>query len=274
VIISRLLGGLGNQMFQYAIGRYLSLKYNVELKLDTELLLWRSTDPNYVPGGVYRNYDLDIFKNINAEVGNFKGGMKIIEPHFHFYPNILDILDNNKDVYLEGYWQTYKYFESISDIIKKDFTFKNKLSGSSENLMKEIQNTNSVLINVRRTDYLNKNFHGIMGNEYIMKGVDIIKSKIDDPHYFIFSDDIKWCEENIKLDNMTIVDHSHKGDRFDFYFQLMIECKHFIIPNSSFGWWAAWLNKDNEKIVIAPIKWFNNDYMNTNDLIPQNWIRI
>jgi hypothetical protein len=120
---------------------------------------------------------------------------------------------------------------------------------------------------------IHTDFHGVMGNDYIMRAVDIIESKIENPTYFIFSDDVEWCKENIHLKNMKIVDHSYAGEKFNYYLQLMISCKHFIIPNSSFAWWSAWLNTNSDKIVIAPKNWFNVD-IDTSDLIPDNWIRI
>jgi hypothetical protein len=114
-----------------------------------------------------------------------------------------------------------------------------------------------------------------MGLDYLEKAKKIIESKISDPHYFVFSDDIFWCEKNIKFPNMFLVDHSYKGRKFEYYLQLMSQCKHFIIPNSTFAWWGAWLNNDNNKLVIAPSKWFTNCDINTKDLIPfKNWIRI
>lgn len=270
MIISKLLGGLGNQMFEYAIGKNLSIKYNTELKLDNRELLDRS-HKNFI----FRNYDLDIFK-IDVEVGNFHSTNIIKEPYFHFNKNVLNILNglSNLDIYLDGFWQSYKYFQDIEDIIRKDFEFKNEILEISKELMHMIENTDSVMINIRRTDYLNTNFHGVMGNEFIMKGIEIIKSKFENLHYFVFSDDIEWCVNNIHIDNLTIVDHSHKGYKFDNYLNLMIRCKHFIVPNSTFAWWAAWLNQNKNRMVIAPKKWFTNENINTNDLIPQDWIRI
>ena len=273
MIVSKLIGGLGNQMFQYSIGRYLSLKYNTSLKLDIKELLYR---PKILRTDfVYRDYDLDIF-NLNLEIGNFSNNNIIYESYFHFNPSVLSILDNHieSDIYLDGYWQSYKYFEQIFDIIKTDFIFKNKISGESEKLLYKIKESDSIMINIRRTDYLNTNYHGVIGVDYVMKAIDIIKSQIKNPQYFIFSNDIEWCRKNIKLNNMTIVDNLHNGPKFSTYFQLMINCKHFIIPNSTFAWWSAWLSNNTNKIIIAPIKWFTNQSINTNDLIPDNWIRI
>jgi hypothetical protein len=141
-------------------------------------------------------------------------------------------------------------------------------------LLTNIRESNSVMINVRRADYLNTDFHGVFGMDYINSAVKIVESKVENPKYFIFSDDIEWCIENIDLPNMTIVNHSYKGPKFSHYLQLMMNCKHFIIPNSSFAWWSACLNQNTDKIVIAPKRWFNRDDINTIDLIPDNWLRI
>ena len=258
-----LMGGMGNQMFQYALGRSLSIKNRLPMNLDLSFLNRRDFGPNFV----YRNYDLDIF-NINPNFGT--GGDIVKEPHFQYSEDLLN-MNIDRHINIEGYWQTPKYFNNIEDIIRNDFQFNDIVPES--NLLNSIRNTNSVMINIRRTDYLNTNFHGVMGNDYIMRAVEIIKSKVENPNYFIFSDDVQWCIENIHLENMTIVDHSYAGNKFNYYLQLMINCKHFIIPNSSFAWWSAWLNNNTDKVVIAPKNWFNMD-IDTSDLIPDNWIRI
>lgn len=270
MIISKLLGGLGNQMFEYAFGRSLSLKYNVDLKLDVTYLLDR-THSNFK----FRDYDLDIF-NISSDVGNFNVSNIVVEPHFHFSQRLINLLDlnSNLDLYLDGFWQSYKYFQDYENVIKRDFKFKNDIIDYSKELEFKIKNSNSVMINVRRTDYLNNSFHGVMGTEFIMKGVEIIKCKVENPYFFIFSDDIDWCINNIQIDNMFIVDHLHKGYKFDNYLNLMKLCNHFITPNSTFSWWAAWLGEKKDKIVIAPNKWFTDSLINTSDLIPSDWIRI
>ena len=111
-------------------------------------------------------------------------------------------------------------------------------------------------------DYYNNAIHLI----YEILGINV--------NFFIFSDDIEWCRYNFKtLNNSIIVDHDHKGERFSNYLALMIECKHFIIPNSTFGWWAAFLSDHPQKTVIAPNKWFNKK-ITTKDLLPNSWIKI
>lgn len=272
MIIVTLMGGMGNQMFQYAFARALSLRNEVPFKIDLSFLKRRDMGPNFV----YRNYDLDLFNVvedfniIGRDVDNL---LKMGEPHFHYSTTLPYMFDFKKhNVHINGYWQSPRYFYDFDKQIREDFKFKNPIKDSE--ILTSIRNTNSVMINVRRADYLTTNYHGVMDMTYINSAVDLIKSKVDNPHFFIFSDDIEWCKENIKLDNMTIVDHSYKGDRFGDYLQLMISCNHFIIPNSTFAWWAAWLNENPEKIVIAPKKWFTDSKINTDDLIPQNWIRI
>ena len=276
MIITRLAGGLGNQMFQYAFARSLSIKYNTNLKIDLSFLKNRNMGPNFT----YRNYELDIFNVVEDFNSTFENCIRFDEPHLNYSKEIVDNINRqiDKDIMIDGYWQSVKYFEESKSVIKSDFTFKSLVDDSSVDKIKlmldDIRSTNSVMLNIRRTDFLNNDFHGVMGLEYINKSTELLESKIDNPKYFIFSDDIEWCKENIKLNNMVIVDHSYKGDRFSYYLQLMKECKNFIIPNSSFAWWSAWLSDSPNKIVIAPKKWFTNESINTSDLIPSDWIRI
>jgi hypothetical protein len=276
MIITRLAGGLGNQMFQYAFARALSIKYNTNLKIDLSFLKNRNMGPNFT----YRNYELDIFNVVEDFNSTFENCIRFDEPHLNYSKEIVDNINRqiDKDIMIDGYWQSVKYFEESKSVIKSDFTFKSLVDNSSVDKIKlmldDIRSTNSVMLNIRRTDFLNNDFHGVMGLDYINKSTELLESKIDNPKYFIFSDDIEWCEENIKLNNMVIVDHSYKGDRFSYYLQLMKECKNFIIPNSSFAWWSAWLSDSPNKIVIAPKKWLTNESINTSDLIPSDWIRI
>lgn len=275
MIIVTLMGGTGNQMFQYAFARNLSLKYNKALKIDLSFLKNKNMGLDFV----YRDYSLNIFnvyEDFNINKNNF---IKINEPCFEYTQSISDIINSNSDVdyLLNGYWQTSKYFKEFEKQIRKDFTFRDEIENSDsyvKEMLNDIKSKNSVLLNIRRTDYLNTNYHGVMDKEYIDKAVKLIESKIKNPKYFLFSDDLDWCIENIKLPNMTIVNHSYKGDRFSYYLQLMKNCKHFIIPNSSFAWWAAWLNQNENKIVITPKQWFTDTNIKTTDLIPNDWIRI
>jgi hypothetical protein len=278
MIIVKLMGGMGNQMFQYAFARSLSLKTNTEFKMDLSFLKRRDLGGTFT----YRDFDLDIF-NISENLikeSPTDNLQTISEKMFSYSQETVDAIKQSigNGLYLDGYWQSYKYFEEFNARIKKDFLFKNSIKNNEDtnvkNMINDIMTSNSVMLNIRRTDYLNNNYHGVMGTEYINEASKIIESKIDNPKYFVFSDDIGWCKENLKLDNMIIVDHKYKGDKFDLYLQLMNSCKHFIIPNSSFAWWSAWLSDNKNKIVISPKSWFTDSNINTNDLIPSNWVRI
>lgn len=278
MIIARLAGGLGNQMFQYAFARTLSLRHNTSLNIDLSFLKNKNMGPNFV----YRNYELDIFHVVEDFDFTFENCIKIDEPFCSKY--LQEMVDSigahqiDKDIMIDGYWQSVKYFAEFESVIKSDFTFKSLVDDSSDDkiqyILNDIRMTNSVMLNIRRTDFLNTDFHGVMGLDYINKATELLGSKIDNPKYFIFSDDIEWCKENIKLNNMVILDHSYKGDRFSYYLQLMKECKNFIIPNSSFAWWSAWLSDSPNKIVIAPKRWLTDENIDTSDLIPSDWIRI
>ncbi len=296
MIVVKLQGGLGNQMFQYAAGRVLSYKYNVPLKLDIRFLLDRTPRKN----AIFRDFDLDIFPNISIDFATKKDIAAFTvpfsaNPFFYFLkrklkrdrnvfketsvnyqPEFNSITGN---VYLDGYWQSEKYFKSLNEIIRHDFSFGTFAVEKNLKLKDEILSQNSVCINVRRGDFVSNpnssGFHGFTGLDYILNAVKLITKKINSPHFFIFSDDIEWCEENIKLDfPLRIVDHSHAGYKFSDYLRLMTYCKHFIIPNSSFAWWAAWLSNYKDKTVIAPVQWFKDDRIDTKDLIPEGWIKI
>ena len=282
-----LKGGLGNQMFQYALGRALSISNKTNLVLDTSYLDLE------IKKITKRNYDLDVFgieiNNINSNTPfifkTFKNKIltnlflmirkvfrvKGQEMSYNFNPEILNV---GSDAYLSGYFQSYKYFEKYKDQIIKDFTFKN-IPNNIEVLAGEISNTNSVCIHVRRGDYVGNKNHEVVNLDYYKKGIDIISQKTKIEKIYVFSDDIAWCRSNLKFDFDTIfVGEEYVGYKDSGHMYLMSKCRNFIIANSSFSWWAAWLAPRSDKMVICPKKWFGDSSINTNDLIPETWIRI
>jgi hypothetical protein len=293
MIIVKMIGGLGNQMFQYAAARRLAEARKTVLKMDLSYLLDRARRKEFI----FRSYSMDIFRCretfaseketvrlterrtskaaalLSKIITTRSSSPVICEPHFHFYKELLGAPDN---VYLDGYWQSEKYFKDIDKIIRDEFTFRAGLSENCKDLAKKIESSNSICLNVRRTDFVTVDSSlQFIGLDYIERGMKKITEMVDHPSFFIFSDDIEWCRENIKHSSpVSFVTHDFAGDRFKDYLQLMILCKHFIIPNSTFGWWAAWLNKNPSKIVIAPKRWFSDPSINTDDLIPEGWVRI
>ncbi len=174
----------------------------------------------------------------------------------------------------DGWWQSEAYFADVAKEIRQEFTFRNKIEGPTLSLLTKIQNCNSVCLNIRRTDFLNNPTLNTTSLAYFERAAQYMIGALDTPSFFVFSDDIEWCLENIKLAApTTFVTHDHKGHKFGNYLQMMAACHHFIIPNSSFAWWAVWLNDAPNKVVVAPQKWLNGDF-NTNDLVPEHWVRL
>jgi hypothetical protein len=287
MIITRLFGGLGNQMFQYAAGRRLAHVLAVELKLD---ITWLGK-----PGS--RAYSLENF-NVResfasaAEIAAVapKGRLGralakkwpkkwpkyIQEKCFHVDPEILNLHDG---VYLNGYWQSEKYFSDIAAILRGEFTVKTPLSGKNKELSEMIASKQSVSIHIRRGDYVaahrTKQVHGACGPDYYFRCADYLKQLVKNAHFFIFSDDPEWAGDNLKqLCPATLVDYNRPDKNYEDLW-LMSRCNHHIIANSTFSWWGAWLNPREDKIVLAPRQWFakkTQDSMKMDDLFPPGWI--
>jgi len=278
MIISRLNGGLGNQMFQFALGYKMSRVLNTELLLDLTLL---KTDK-------LRSFGLGSFNISNKtitiqpeEMSFFKRFFNripsnwrlIIEKNeFQYDENILLMSGNLK---LHGYWQCPKYFNEL----RSDLISKYSILHPSEYYKKkciELLHTNSVSIHVRRGDYVHvestNKVHGTCDMAYYLKAMQLIYDKAGkDICFYVFSDDVEWCKKEFsQFRNLFIL--KSLSDHEDML--LMSSCKHNIIANSSFSWWGAWLNQNPTKIVIAPEKWMNNKLTNTKELIPDEWFRI
>ena len=290
MVITKLMGGLGNQMFQYATGRNLSVKLQSELKIDHSFL---ETDTK----GEYtkRHYELDAFNCIQTRASE-----KEIKTIYQLQKtDILSKLNNafsNKtinifnekgvrytaeveklsgDIYLNGYWQSEKYFTSIRKFLLKEFSLKHNLNVQAAVLKNRILHDHqSVSIHFRRGDYVNSaaanSYHGTADLAYYHTAISIVKSKINNPSFYIFSDDINWVKENFKIDNAIYVEGLESQEDLE----LIKNCSHNITANSSFSWWGAWLNTNPAKIVIAPKQWFKDSTIDTSDLIPAAWLKI
>ena len=290
MVILQLKGGLGNQLFQYAAGLGLAMHHNVLLKVDIQYL--KKPDDTI---GTIRNYELQQLiapPNIatNLELSEliqqniFARSFEKLLPTFRrkIYAEKSFEFDSNffkagKNIYLKGYRQSEKYFINIEDKIRNQIKFQPTLLSEVANYANFLQNITSISIHIRRGDYTNTNvnkYHGVMTREYYQQAINTISSLINNPSFFIFSDNIDWVKDNLQFSSSaTFVSGKISKNHYqDFY--LMSQCKHNIIANSSFSWWAAWLNNNQNKIVIAPKKWFNNAPLNYKDLIPESWIKI
>lgn len=287
------MGGLGNQMFQYAFGKSLSKEYNEKLCLNLQHYykdelkkMIRSALHFRNSNGILncikfikqnrRKYDLKYFildNNVKKIYKNKKDYQIIKElQEFVYDQKMISYIHNPS--YL-GYFCNEKYFLKIKDIILNDFKLKKRYEKHiPKNLNKAIIDSNSVSIHIRRGDYVNSKetnkFHGLLDIDYYYKSINLIKSKINNPKFFIFSDDIDWCKANINFNETELFFVSKLKNYQDLI--LMSRCKHNVIANSTFSWWSAWLNKNNNKIVLAPKKWLAINGLDYSDLIPKSWI--
>lgn len=276
--IVKVIGGVGNQMFQYAFYLSLKKKYSNEIvKLDTSL---------FNSYKLHNGFELERIFNIKADlalpseikqlswfVNNYKlqrivrkmlpiRRTEYVEENDFAYASEVW---TSQDKYYEGYWQNVNYFEDVEAEVQSAFTFKTKLVGENEVLMNKILTAElPISIHVRRGDYINhKIFGGICDLDYYKSAINYIMEKYSSPQFYLFSDDIKWCEENLLPlltgQPLTFVDWNIGYDSF-IDMQLMSCCKINIIANSSFSWWAAWLNNSANKYIIAPRIWAKTPY--------------
>jgi hypothetical protein len=290
MVITKLMGGMGNQMFQFALGHLLAKHLQTEVYVDLSFL----NNTSHISNFVQRKYCLDIFnydiKQYNENIITRKL-FNITEDNEH--NTIEDIclfsegIHNKYDIYLTGYFQKHTYTDSIKNDLKTIFTLKSEFSNTTKKLASEISLNNSICVNFRRefggSQENAKNieapsansFHGIYGMDYFEKAIKYVENDTKIDKIYVFSDDIAWCQENFTSKHpFEIINHTYKGDKFGQYLSLMSLCKHFIIPNSSFAWWAAYLSENENKIIISPKKWFNEPNINTENICPPDWIRI
>jgi hypothetical protein len=256
MIITKIQGGLGNQIFQWAYGKALSIKFNTDLYLDTSFY-------NNQTGNTFRIFELNKFPNLGYHIPNIEE-KPTIQLNDNFTYNEFSY-DDNFNYYLNGFWQSEKYFLDVSNTIKLAL----QPSIDVYEKLKIKTTNNSVSLHIRRTDYVTSNgFHPVQSIEYYNKALDIIGNY---DQLLIFSDDIDWCKNNLQFKNMVFIENQNTFE--DIW--LMSLCKHNIIANSSFSWWGAWLNKKSDKIVIAPNDWFGpNSNLNTSNIVPQTWIKL
>jgi hypothetical protein len=290
MIIVQLKGGLGNQLFQYAAGYSLAKHHKVPLKVDVRELLEvknpKDTKRNYelehlmLPPVIATQQEIEEIQKQNIITKYFQ---KVLPPYrrkiykekaFEFDTNFWQAGTN---IYLKGYRQSEKYFTPYITEVKKNFQLQEKLIEHLKPLSKALNEKESVSIHIRRGDYLEqhmKDYHGVLGQEYYQAAIDTINSVVPSPSYFIFSDSAEWVKENLKFNaHVKFISGTITKNHYeDFY--LMSQCRHNIIANSSFSWWAAWLNSNPGRKVVAPIRWFNKPRLNTKDLIPESWIRL
>ena len=273
------MGGIGNQLFQYAFGRALSNKTNAILYIDKT---WFEKDH----GDIYSKRHLFKLDNYSC---NYRKTNKFIRFIFRKIKSIEEQVFKYDSAYFKiigvinkfhGYWQSYHYFDFMGEQIRKEIQIRNK-SNEFIAAEHEIQKNNYICIHVRRGDYIeNKkvsNLHGVLDLQYYLNSINFLESKFGEGrrlNKLIFSDDPEWCAENLKIDSsFKIFDKENNLNDYEEII-LMSKCKYFVIANSSFSWWSAYLSGAEGDHIVAPMTWFKDSNIEPKDIIPIDWVRI
>jgi len=289
MIIVKLSGKLGNQMFQYALALVLAKRNKTGILCYIDARYWKfylnAFDLPYHIAGIreVERFTYSPIRKLNKVYRLLKNFMDLHlvlkEKNLNFDENILNV--KSKNIYLDGHWQSEKYFRDNKNLIFEKFTIDKNIV-FPENILQianDICNCNSVCVCVRRGDYLspeNIKKYNVLKLDYYNKGIEIISAKIKNLKIFVFSDDIEWCKKNLTFDFPVVFMDYGTDLKVLCDFKLMTLCRHLVIANSTFSWWAAWLNKNSDKIVVAPEKWFaESTYQSmSKDIIPEDWIKI
>jgi hypothetical protein len=287
--------GLGNQLFQYSLGRRLSLDRGVPLKLE---LSWYENKKGYRPRWPYRlslysivaepadRNDVDQItgKGHNKSSALFYKFLQRCMPYYrrHYIREQFQGFDQNilkvpNDAYLDGFWQSDKYFLPIAEIIRNDLSLKDPPDPHNADFAALMSSCNSISLHIRRGDRATipeeTAIHGLCSLEYYQTAINYIIELIENPRLFVFSDDIPWVKEYLMtIIPTTYIDHNGVDKNYmDLW--LMSQCNHHIIANSSFSWWGAWIRDNPGKIVVTPKRFFNIDMKFVNP-VPDNWIQL
>lgn len=304
MIITRLLGGLGNQMFQYAAGLALAERRRTVLKLDVG---WFREDPEHAS---HNRYGLSCFNvteqfATREEIDRIRGrpfrrteswaagaasmlrlprlaellahgGRWHIQKAFGFYPEFLELPD---DTYIDGMWQSEKFFgASVVPILRQHFTFRYPAPALVLEMGERIRRGPSAFVHFRRGDYVSnpkfKSDIGVLGLDYYRRALEIVSQRHPGVTFFVFSDDIDTVEKEFRPPAPCVYVRSVQSWHSQDKIRLMSLCDHAVVSNSTFAWWAAWLNPNPAKLVCAPDPWFAGGERDGRDVVPQSWLRL
>ncbi len=289
--IVKVKGGLGNQMFQYAFAKFLEQELHEEIMLDFHQYASLNNDNIRKPRLLKFKISLNqiesskcglIFPHKSKSTGMiYKMGIYAeskLNRDYYFTKGLIyeapEILSKKR--YFDGYWQSHKYVDAVQDILNREFIPNYDISSSSLDMISRVSSVNSVFVGVRKGDYTqNKSMQASWGSfdeSYYHACMDYIKSKVENPVFYIFSNDVKWCKENLDFSQYDY-EYREPIDIIDDFeeMQIMAACKHSIIVNSTFNWWGAWLNKNPNKIVCCPRNWYFNGQKT--EILPDEWVK-
>lgn len=286
MIVSRLIGGLGNQMFQYAAGRALALRRRVPFRIDRRAFADYKTHAfgmdcfradlsdapaDQLPGAAKENRINRFLRPL------LRAPLRVYtEKSFTFDPEVLALSDGT---YLDGYWQTEKYFADYADTVRADFTVRHAPSPENQQWLDHVTAGNSVSLHVRRGDYVSNPsaaaVHGTCDLDYYRRAVEYLRQASGaEPVVFVFSDDPDWVAANLRLScPMHLVRNNDASTNYE-DLRLMTACRHHVIANSSFSWWGAWLDPRPDAITVAPQRWFVAGTPDACDLVPPRWVKL
>lgn len=293
MIIVNVIGGLGNQMFQYAAARALALARGLPLRLDVS---------GFDGYGLHQGFELQRVFSCEAPLASaaevravlgwraapalrrvlarpglaaLRGKAFVVEPHFHYWQGIRDVPATS---YLQGYWQSERYFADATAELRADFAFRQPLSAVNAAWAERIGCCAAVSLHVRRGDYVSDArthaAHGVCSLDYYRAAARHIAGRVEAPEFFVFSDDIDWARDNLDIGHPChYLDHNRGAESHN-DMRLMSLCRHHVLANSSFSWWGAWLNPRTDKVVVAPSRWFAGGERRVDDLFPNGWVTL
>jgi hypothetical protein len=279
-----MMGGLGNQLFQYAAGRTVALATGRELLLDTSAyredpLRAYQLDRFAIAARPLRRGDVPFFRLRRSRLGAILPRRARVEIVREAFPARVPVwpaapVDDAGTPYLIGYWQSERYFAPIADTIRREVRVNAAPEGQNARLLADIAAGDAVAIHVRRGDYVSNPvataYHGLCGLEYYEAAIRRLEATVPQPHCFVFFD---WVRANLDTGHPTTwVGHNTDTPWEDL--RLMAACRHFIVANSSFSWWGAWLGESPGKQVIAPARWFQADHGGEGEIVPAGWLRM
>jgi hypothetical protein len=281
MVVVRIWEGLGNQLFQYAYARALSLRTKDRVYLDIseyemspkpvrkyELCHFKIKQPVINCGRIFPFVNKDSFYTKNNQYLRYFPAGLIKEEDCYFKRDFCELKGL---LYLKGWFQSEKYFKEFESHIREEIYPRNKIK-ITRGLRKILNSDNTVSVHIRRGDFGKD--HNILPIEYYENSKRVILERVDNPYFIIFSDDILWVKENMNFGlNCFYMDKEYSYKDYE-ELMIMSRCKHNIIANSTFSWWGAWLNPSKDKIVIAPKKWFLYNPKKDFDIVPNDWIRV
>jgi len=277
MIFTRLTGGIGNQMFQYAAGRSLAARLGTDLKLDAR---WFQGVGSGIPGSA-RRYELGCFR-VDAELVPATRVARLPPRSRREYwfrrvfprrslPFLIPLIEKDgpsadlrffqalDNTYLDGFWHSERYFEEHADVVRRNLAFSTPPTGRNVELAAKIQDCVSVSVHVRRGDYVvpgeTRDVAGVLDENWYRRAVDLVAERVGEVAVYVFSDEPEWCRENLRFDHPATVVTGNGGEASFEDLRLMSTCRHHVIANSTFSWWGAWLNAHPDKIVVAPEPW-------------------